>query len=100
VEETAPLCSNPFQRYPIYLALHKILDGTSPYNCVKREIEKEPCCFPFGRINSEHKTPNIRRNATTAQYHERGHFFLITSHIIYIEFIVIPLLSPLSFMST
>ncbi|REJ28507.1 MAG: hypothetical protein C6P37_07590 [Caldibacillus debilis] len=24
----------------------------SPYNCVKREIEKEPCCFPFGRINS------------------------------------------------
>jgi len=35
----------------------------SPYNCVKREIEKEPCCFPFGRINSGPKTPNIRRNA-------------------------------------
>src|SRR5690606_8188761 len=41
----------------------------SPYNCVKREIEKEPCCFPFGRINSGPKTPNIRRNATMAQYH-------------------------------
>ncbi|WP_211256900.1 hypothetical protein, partial [Parageobacillus thermoglucosidasius] len=39
----------------------------SPYNCVKREIEKEPCCFPFGRINSGPKTPNIRRNATMAQ---------------------------------
>jgi len=41
----------------------------SPYNCVKREIEKEPCCFPFGRINNGPKTPNIRRNATMAQYH-------------------------------
>jgi hypothetical protein len=29
VEETGPLSiPNPFQRYPIYLTLHKILDGT------------------------------------------------------------------------
>ncbi|WP_233129511.1 DEAD/DEAH box helicase family protein, partial [Geobacillus sp. 47C-IIb] len=37
----------------------KLDQELSPYNCVKREIEKEPCCFPFGRINSGPKTPNI-----------------------------------------